>query len=78
MNTREIAGYDRVESAYNGQFPAVFLGKITKSKKFSFNIFPRFFMFFKPLYHVFTLKIHTHYADISINASNYRQHKLKM
>jgi hypothetical protein len=37
MNARKIAGYDCVESPDNSQLSAVFLGKITKGKKFSFN-----------------------------------------
>ena len=37
VNTRKIAGYDCVESAYNRKLSAVFLGKIAKCKQFSFN-----------------------------------------
>jgi hypothetical protein len=37
VNAWEIAGNDSVESAHNYQFSAVFLGKITKCKKFNFN-----------------------------------------
>ena len=37
VNAGEIAGDDRVKSPHNGQFAAVFLGKIAKGKKFYFH-----------------------------------------
>jgi hypothetical protein len=71
VNTWKIAGNDCVESPDNGQLSAVFLSKITKCKKFSFNKY----LFSGTLYHVFTLKIQLKDADNAfkgINAKNYQ------
>jgi hypothetical protein len=42
MNAGKVTGNNRIESADNRQFSAVFLGEITECKKFYFNLIPQY------------------------------------